>query len=433
MNRFATLRIRVKKLMIKTTTMRQVDKWVGVPVCVALTVVRRLLSCLGQETFKEPPRRILFVKLVEQGSNVLACSAIRKATELVGRENIYFLVFEENRFILDAMGLILCQNIISIRSDGLVRLVFDTLKAIRRIRDLGINTAIDLEFFARSSAALLFLSKARYRVGFHAFGGEGPYRGDLLTHRLRFNPYLHTAQTFSMLVEALTVEPQRLPTFNREPVLAEDAPPTFRPTESEEGQVKALLHEVSRSARFQPLILLNPNCSDLLPLRRWPTERYVELARRLLDKYPDVRVAMTGGPSEGSAVATIVGQVGSERCFNLAGHTTLRQLLVIYGLAEMLVTNDSGPAHFAALTSIDVVTLFGPESPRLFAAHTPRNHVFWAGIACSPCVSALNGRTSACQDNVCMQRIAVDDVFAQVCRVYETRMSGQTSSQSQVA
>jgi len=416
--------------MIKTTTMRQVDKWVGVPVCAALTAVRRLLSCLGHETAEEPPQRILFVKLVEQGSNVLACSAIRKATELVGRENVYFLVFEENRFILDAMGLIPCENIIPIRSDGLVRLVFDTLKAIRRTRDLGINAAIDLEFFARSSAALVFLSKARYRVGFHAFGGEGPYRGDLLTHRLRFNPYLHTSQTFSMLVEALTVEPQRLPTFNREPVLAEDTPPSFRPSESEEGQVKALLHEVSRSARFQPLILLNPNCSDLLPLRRWPTERYVELARRLIDKYPEVRVAMTGGPSEGSAVATIVRQVGSERCFNLAGRTTLRQLLVIYGLAEMLVTNDSGPAHFAALTSIDVVTLFGPESPRLFAARTPRNHVFWAGIACSPCVSALNGRTSACQDNVCMQRIDVDRVFDEVCRVYETRMSQQTSNQS---
>jgi ADP-heptose:LPS heptosyltransferase len=416
--------------MINTSTMRQVDKWVGVPVCVALTAVRRLLSCLGHETSGEPPRRILFVKLVEQGSNVLACSAIRKASELVGRENVYFLVFEENRFILDAMELIPYENIIAIRTDGLFGLVFETLKAIRRIQDLGIDTSIDLEFFARSSAALVYLSKARYRVGFHAFGGEGPYRGDLLTHRLRFNPYLHTSQTFAMLVEALTVEPAQLPTFDREPALAEDAPPSFRPNESETDQVKKLLREASGNAGFQPLILLNPNCSDLLPLRRWPTEHYVDLARRLIDRYPEVRVAMTGGPGEGPAVAAIVRQVDSERCFNLAGHTTLRELLVIYGFAEVLVTNDSGPAHFAALTAIDVVTLFGPESPRLFAARTARNHVFWAGIACSPCVSALNGRTSACQDNVCMQRIDVDRVFDEVCRVYETRISKQTSNQS---
>jgi hypothetical protein len=68
-----------------------------------------------------------------------------------------------------------------------------------------------------------------------------------------------------------------------------------------------------------------------------------------------------------------------------------------------------------------VVTLFGPENPRLFAARTARNHVFWAGIACSPCVSALNGRTSTCKDNVCMQRIDVNRVFEEVCRIYEAR------------
>ena len=413
--------------MIKTSTMRQLDRWLGVPLCLALTTTRRLLDFFGHKATQEPLRRILFVKLVEQGSNVLACSAIRRAVELVGRENVYFLVFEENRFVLDAMELIPLVNVITIRTDGLVEAAVGALEAIRRIRKLGINTAIDLEFFARSSAALIFLSGARYRVGFHAFGGEGAYRGDLLTHRLRFNPYLHTSQMFSMLVEALTVEAWRLPTFDLEPVPAEDVPPPFCPSQSEVDQARALLQEASPSARFQPLILLNPNCSDLLPLRRWPIERYVELARRLIDKYPEVHVAMTGGPTEGATIATLVGKVGSDRCFNLAGRTTLRQLLVIYGLAEVLVTNDSGPAHFATLTPIDVVTLFGPESPRLFAARTVRNHVFWAGIACSPCVSALNGRTSPCQDNVCMQRIDVDRVFEEVCRLYEARAGGIAS------
>jgi ADP-heptose:LPS heptosyltransferase len=361
------------------------------------------------------------VKLVEQGSTVLACSAIRRAVNLVGRDNVYFLVFEENRFILDAMGLIPFENVIAIRTNGLVRATVDAFQVIRRIRTLRINTAIDLEFFARSSAALIFSTGARQRVGFHAFGGEGPYRGDLFTHRLRFNPYLHTSQTFCMLVEALTVRSEQLPTFDIEPVLVEDGPPPFCASSSEIDQARALLRDASPSTKFEPLILLNPNCSDLLPLRRWPTERYVELARRLIDRYPELQIGMTGGPTEGQAIAVLVGQVGSDRCFNLAGRTTLRQLLVIYGLAEVLVTNDSGPAHFAALSPIHVVTLFGPETPRLFAARTVRNHVFWAGIACSPCVSALNGRTSRCEDNVCMQRIDVDSVFEEVCQIYEAR------------
>jgi len=116
-----------------------------------------------------------------------------------------------------------------------------------------------------------------------------------------------------------------------------------------------------------------------------------------------------------------VRQVGSERCFSLAGKTTLRQLLVLYTLAEVLATNDSGPAHFAALTPIDVVTLFGPETPALFAALTPRNHVLWSGIVCSPCVNAFNNRESQCKNNICMQRITVEQVFAEVRRAYDAR------------
>jgi ADP-heptose:LPS heptosyltransferase len=113
--------------------------------------------------------------------------------------------------------------------------------------------------------------------------------------------------------------------------------------------------------------------------------------------------------------------VGSPRSICLAGQTTLRQLLVVYGLSEVLVTNDSGPAHFASLTEIDVVALFGPETPLLFAAPGPRNHVLWADLACSPCVNAFNNRQTACRDNVCMKTIAVDQVFETVCRIYRQR------------
>jgi Glycosyltransferase family 9 (heptosyltransferase) len=94
-------------------------------------------------------------------------------------------------------------------------------------------------------------------------------------------------------------------------------------------------------------------------------------------------------------------------------------VVVLYGLADVLVTNDSGPAHFASLTTIHTVVLFGPETPHLFAATTKRSKPIWAGIVCSPCVSALNNRRSSCRDNVCMQRISVDRVFAAVCDSYE--------------
>jgi ADP-heptose:LPS heptosyltransferase len=95
--------------------------------------------------------------------------------------------------------------------------------------------------------------------------------------------------------------------------------------------------------------------------------------------------------------------------------------MVLYCLSDVLVTNDSGPAHFAALTPVEVVTLFGPETPRLFGVMGPRSHVIWKQLPCSPCVSAYNGRLSPCRDNLCMQSIGIDEVFGIVHGILERR------------
>jgi ADP-heptose:LPS heptosyltransferase len=182
----------------------------------------------------------------------------------------------------------------------------------------------------------------------------------------------------------------------RAPPLVSLIAPSFNPDPREVKEVADLLRTITGRREVPPLILLNANASDLLPLRRWDSDRYVSLARRLLDTYPEVHVAFTGGPGEGPAVEALVRQVGSDRCVSLAGRTTMRQLLIVYTLARVLVTNDSGPAHFASLTPISTVTLFGPETPELFAAPSPRSHVIWAQTVCSPCVSAYNIRLYWC-------------------------------------
>jgi ADP-heptose:LPS heptosyltransferase len=240
-----------------------------------------------------------------------------------------------------------------------------------------------------------------------------------MTHRLLYNPYLHTGQTFQVMVSALKQDPEKLPTFDAAPAAEQDLPPQFSPQPNEAQVVRDLLQNALPD--YSRLILLNPNASDLLPLRRWPIQRYVQLAQRLLARYPEAAVAFTGAPAEADTAADLARQVASKRCVSLAGKTTLRQLLVLFKLADVLVTNDSGPAHFATLTPIHVVTLFGPETPALFSAPSPRNRALWAGIVCSPCVNAFNNRQSVCRDNLCMQAISVDQVFAEVCKAYDLK------------
>lgn len=395
--------------------MLRIDRFAGVPLCWLAT---RLRPFWARRQPDAPPRSILFIKLAEQGSTVLAYQALREAADRVGPANVYMMVFDDNRFILDLLEVIPEKNVFAIDSSHLPRLLKSAWEAIGRIRRLKIEAAVDLEFFARSSALLIAASGASFRVGLHAYFGEGPYRGDLMTHRIRYNPHLHTAQLFTALVRALDLPVAKLPQFDRPPETSESAAPLFRPTAKELTDVRALLAARLGHSNRVPLILLNANASDMIPLRRWDSARYVELARRLLRQFPEASVVFTGARAEAQKSRALAAEVGSPRCVSLAGDTTLRQLLVLYHLADVLVTNDSGPAHFATLTPIHAVTLFGPETPLLFSALTPRNTPLWAGITCSPCVSALNHRQSACRDNACMRQLSVERVFAAVCESY---------------
>jgi ADP-heptose:LPS heptosyltransferase len=405
-------------LPVGIRSLQRTDRWVGGPLCAILTLLRRIFGSV-REPGQRQVRRILFVKFAEQGSTVLAYPAIRRAIEMVGRENVYFVVFEDNRFILDAMEIIPEANVITIATKTVFGLATDAMRAVLRVRKIGIDAVVDMEFLTRFSAILTFATGAKSRVGFHAFFGDGPYRGDLMTHRLLYNPHLHTSQMFEAMVVALTRDPAVLPTFDFKPS-ADQPLARFRPSPSEVAEINTLLEHENPRIGSAPLILLNPNASDLLPLRRWAPMHYVELARRLLERYPDLFVGFTGSPAEAISNNRLADEVGSSRVIPLAGKTTLRQVLVLYTRSAILVTNDSGPAHFASMTPIHVVTLFGPETPALFAARSPNAIALWAGIACSPCVNAYNNRQSVCRNNLCMQAITVNDVFKEVTGIYDS-------------
>jgi ADP-heptose:LPS heptosyltransferase len=404
--------------------MRALDLWMGVPISIVLTGIRKL-SDLVRRTPEKAPARIVIIKLVEQGATVIAAPAIKRAIAMVGRENVFFAVFVENRPILDLLNLIPDENVIAIRNNGLFTVAGDTLRAIFRLRREKVDTAVDFEFFSRFSGALTYLSGAQRRIGFHSYAGEAGYRGDLMTHRVAYNIRLHASATYRMLIDAISVDGNQLPTLGFKPVNNEPAP-VFVPDAKDLARVRTLLTERFGGEQPSRLILLNANAGDLLPIRRWPDERYASLAHRLIEHDPKVRIALTGSKSEMPGARALVAAIASDRCVSLAGDTSLTELFALYNLSEVMVTNDSGPAHYATLTDIDVVTLFGPESPDVFGAQSDRSHLIWAGLACSPCVNAFNQRVTTCTNNLCMQSISVDAVFEKVCSVL-ARRSAETA------
>lgn len=392
--------------------MRQLDRWVGILFCVTLTGWRRMWRLLGLERpASDPPRRILFIKLVEQGATVLAAGALKHAQDLVGRENVFLCVFKRNAEIVDALRLVDPENQFHIRSDNPWHLARDIAATVWRARRLKIDAIIDMEFFARGSAILAYLCGGTRRVGLHGFLNDTPQRGDLMTHRVSYNPYIHTAHAYRLLVETLYHPPDEIPLMKIPAVQQEPVIPRFAPTAEENERVRAMLGETPGGNSGRPVILLNPNPRDVLGVRKWPLELYGELAGRLLADYPEARLIFTGMADEETLLGALCRELDSPRVLNLAGKTTIAELLTLYTKSDVLVTNDSGSAHFASTTDIHQIVFFGPETPALFGPLGPRTRVVYKHLACSPCLNVYNNRFSFCTDNVCIRSISVDEVY----------------------
>ena len=401
---------------MRATTIRFLDYWLGVPACALLTGLRKLTALASSgRAATAPPRKILFLKFIEQGATVLAQDAIRRAAAAVGRDNVFFCVFESNRAILDVLDTVPAANIISIRDESLMLFVLDFLGAAMTVRKRQIDAVIDMEFFSRASAIFAVLTGARIRVGLHRYTGELPYRGDLMTHRMQYLPHLHISQQYATLAEAAFHDPLEQPMLKvplRTITGDGSTTPQFVPAP---GELDAMRQRLGVPAGGgHPVVILNPNASDLLPLRKWQTSKFADLAKKILLAFPSTRIVLTGAPSERAAAEDLCRELNSPRVLSLAGQTTLRELLSLYTVADVMVTNDSGPGHFAALTPVHAIVLFGPETPRLFGPISANATVIWKELACSPCVSVFNHRLSPCRNNVCMQTITVDEVFSAV-------------------
>ncbi len=151
-------------LPLGISTLQRTDRWIGAPFCGILTILRRIFEPAGPPG-AAPVRRILFVKFAEQGSTVLAYPAIRRAIDMVGRENIYFVVFEDNRFIPDTMEVIPEENVIMMTTHSPFGLALSALRAVRRVRKIGIDAVVDMEFLTRFSAMLSVLTTSCVRAG----------------------------------------------------------------------------------------------------------------------------------------------------------------------------------------------------------------------------------------------------------------------------
>jgi ADP-heptose:LPS heptosyltransferase len=396
---------------MKVDTMRKVDYYIGVPLCFIVTIVKKIFSFFSSQGTGLRPANILLIEMSEMGSTILADPAMRKLKRVLNA-NLYFAIFKKNSPSLELLGTVPKENIYTVDDSGLLPLASDAFKFLFWTRRNRIDAVIDMELFSRFTALLTGLSGAKKTVGFHAFFNEGLYRGDLLTHKVAYNPHLHITKNFIALANALISEKTELP-FSK--TLISDEEMTLPKVDVDEGAKEEIRRKIKNACpEYEEgrhrIVLFNANASELLPIRRWPQENYISLVRMILDHYPKVVILLTGGKSERQGLDAITTAVQSSRCVNFAGHTSLSDLPALYSVGSFMLSNDSGPPHFASVTDMPTFVIFGPETPKLYGPLGNSTPIY-AGLACSPCVSASNHRKTACTDNVCLQVITPEQVF----------------------
>jgi len=167
---------------------------------------------------------------------------------------------------------------------------------------------------------------------------------------------------------------------------------------------------------------LNPG-AEYGPAKRWPVERFIATVKEVREHANGAWI-LFGGRNDAPLAARIETELRAdwERhqkgsrpvIYNLAGQTTLRELMALLKSCNVLLTNDTGPMHVAAALGVPVVVPFGSTSPELtgpISSGDTHHQIFKADVPCAPCF------LRECPiDFRCMNSIRVDRVSEAVLR-----------------
>jgi len=393
---------------------RKVDRVAGNLICRGLSLLNRF----RRDTLPPRTEKILVVLLSEMGALVLARPMLTRLNELYPEAELHALVFRQNKEVLDLMNVVPESNILTVRNDTFSHLLSDCLLQLRHTRRINIDTVVDCELFSRVSAILSLLSGAEKRVGFHPHTQEGLYRGEFINRPVLYNPYQHIARQFITLAGA--IDSHGVPRVKRVSV---DDKLTIAPLATNREEVGAMMARLKRdfpTVIGKELVLVYPG-GGLLPIRAWPIDNYRKVADELIRE--GYAVGVIGLKEDKLLAREIQSHCGDTVCIDLTGYTrTVRELMLVFQLASLLITNDGGPVHFASMTPISSIVFYGPETPTLYGPLDDTSHSFYTNLSCSPCLTAYNHRNSPCDgDNVCLKTILPDVVMKKAREILKDR------------
>jgi len=268
-------------------------------------------------------------------------------------------------------------------------------KGVRKFAGVLKEKRFDVVFSPHRShrtSIVLSLAKIPERIGFDTSGFSFFY-----TKKVKYEKGIHEIERNIKLLTA----------YKEDAVV--DLKPELSVSESEKMEVLEKFKIGTSYAVISP--------GSVWPTKRWLPEYFAEVAKYLKEK--GVLPVIAGGPGDMNVSRQVV--EGTPFVIDTTGKTSLREFMALVSRAEVVITNDSSPTHFAVALGRSVVTVFGPTVKEFgFYPYSDKGVVAEIDLYCRPC--GIHGGRS-CKENHfrCMRELRPNKVISLVEKVLNSR------------
>jgi heptosyltransferase-2 len=247
---------------------------------------------------------------------------------------------------------------------------------------------------AFEAALIPFLAGVPLRLGYATES-----RQPLLTHPLPLPEWRSSKHEVFYYLYLVTALEQML--FGRSDVCESEPDASIQISESRKAEAAELLRTYD-VGEAESVIAICPGSINSRA-KRWPSERFAALADRLIESKR--KVLLIGSKDELDVTEDVVRRMQNDPVV-LTGKTSLDQITAVLDRADLIVTNDTGPAHIGAALGRPTIVIFGPTNPLTTRPFAPEAEILINPPDCAPCM------LRDCPiDHRCMTAIEVDEVF----------------------
>jgi lipopolysaccharide heptosyltransferase I len=326
-------------------------------------------------SFPRAPEKILIIKPSALGDIIHTLPFLAAARATFPKAEIHWVVAKGLHTLLEEHPLINRLWILDKDCWKQLSRLRETIPEIMKFRkelaEERFDISIDLSGLLRSGLITL-AANAHYKLGFSDSNEGSPL---FYTHKIEGGKQIHAVERYLKLAAMMGCDTSTvnfpLPPYPKDSLLLASLPKHF--------------------------CVMVPSAGK--EANRWPADRFGKLAASL--PLPSIIIS---NKADSSVVAEAVAN-SNNKAINLAGKTSLKELVSLISRARFLVTNDTGPMHIAAALNVPVFAIFGPANPIRTGPYGTIHTVIQEQANCIPCY-----RRKPCAHWSCMKNISVERV-----------------------